>query len=76
MARSRRRDDDDDRDAAEPPTRSDAYVGLLAISLVALIAGCVFMFLDHDELEKQTVNPPSVTVSEDGLGAAKAAPKS
>jgi hypothetical protein len=69
MARKgKKRDDDEDRDE-EPKTRSDAYVGLLGISLVALIVGCVFMYLDHDELAKQNVPAPTVSVSENGLGA-------
>jgi hypothetical protein len=36
----------------EPKARNDAYTGLLAISLLALIGGCVLMYLDHDELGK------------------------
>lgn len=76
MARSRRRRDEEDDEPKEPPIKSDAYVGLLAISLIALVVGCVFMFLDHDELSKQTVTPPSISVSEDGLGSPKAASKS
>jgi hypothetical protein len=31
--------------------RSDAYVGLLAISLLAQIAGAVFLFLDYSQYE-------------------------
>jgi hypothetical protein len=44
-ARARSRHDDD----IEPAPRSDAYVGLLAISLVALLLGCLFLFLDYNQ---------------------------
>ena len=44
MAAARTRD----RGAAPAPS-SDAYVGLLGISLVALILGCVLLFLDWNE---------------------------
>jgi hypothetical protein len=36
----------------EAGPRNDAYTGLLAISLLALIGGCVLMYLDHDQLGK------------------------
>jgi hypothetical protein len=36
----------------EAAPRNDAYTGLLAISLLALIGGCVLMYLDHDQLGK------------------------
>jgi hypothetical protein len=39
------------RDAGPKP-RNDAYTGLLGISLLALVGGCVLMYLDHDELGK------------------------
>lgn len=41
-ARARRRDDD-----TTPKPRSDAYVGLLVISLIAMIVGSVFLYLDY-----------------------------
>ena len=72
--RSRRRDDDDDRDAV-PPVKSDAYVGLLAISLLALLVGCVFMYLDHEELSATKADPPSVQSAADGLNLPADAPK-
>lgn len=34
-------------DEAKP--ESDAYTGMLAISLIALIAGCVMLYLDFNE---------------------------
>lgn len=65
---SRRRDEDDDDDApAVDKPRSDAYVGLLAISLLALITGAVLLYLDYDELAKAQSPPPAVTLSDNGL---------
>jgi hypothetical protein len=40
------------------PATSDAYTGMLAISLVALIAGCVLLFLDYSQYPDK--NPPAV----------------
>jgi len=74
-SKSKRRVDDDDADAL-PKTRSDAYVGLLGISLVALLTGVILLFIDFDEISKGSAPLPSVTTSEDGLGLPKAAPKS
>lgn len=59
-ARIRRRDDD------APKPRSDAYVGLLIISLVAMITGCVFLYLDYSQYPDQAAPkvqplPPPVT---------------
>lgn len=34
-------------EAAAP--RSDAYTGMLLISLLALIAGCILLFLDYNQ---------------------------
>src|SRR5687768_3446958 len=31
------------------PATNDAYTGMLAISLLALIAGCVFLYLDYSQ---------------------------
>lgn len=41
MAKSRRRDDD-----YAPAPKSDAYVGLLVISLLGMITAAVFLYLD------------------------------
>ena len=68
MAHKRKRDDDNE-EPETPKTKSDAYVGLLGVSLLALVVGCVFMFLDHDELAKQNLPAPSLSVSEIGLGS-------
>ena len=46
MARARTRTPPDDR---VPKPRSDAYVGLLVISLIAMITGCVFLYLDFNQ---------------------------
>lgn len=42
-----------DTDAAPP--KSDAYTGVLIVSLLALIAGCVFLYLDYSQYEGKTV---------------------
>lgn len=73
MARSRSRRDDRDEDEV-PKTKSDAYVGLLLISFLALLVGVVMLYVDYDELSKGNAPAPSVSVSEDGLGLPKAAP--
>ncbi|HEV3205089.1 MAG TPA: hypothetical protein VGY77_11925 [Gemmataceae bacterium] len=57
MAVSRTRDRETERTVAP---RSDAYTGLLAISLGALVVSCVFLFLDFNQYEttkKPTVPP-------------------
>jgi len=66
MARARRSDDD-----APAPARSDAYVGLLLISLLAQIAGVVFFYLDWSQYgESQPKMPPAATVPATGAPAA------
>lgn len=63
--RSARDDDDDDDDDMEPVKSgpgNDAYTGLLAIALVAMIGACLFFFLDHSELSSQQLTAPAVTV--------------
>ena len=58
-----------DRDEDPDKPKSDAYVGLLAITLVALLGGAILVFLDHSELEEsaRAVQPPAVNLSVDGL---------
>lgn len=60
-ARSRADDDDydDDEDSARP--KNDVYVGLGIITLLALITGATFLYLDHDATSKK--QPPSATVT-------------
>ena len=50
--------------------RNDAYTGLLAISFLALVAGCVLMFLDTQALGDP---PQKLNVDVPGLTAGKAA---
>jgi hypothetical protein len=37
----------------------DAYVGLLAISLIAMITGTVFLFLDYNQYDSKPPSPPT-----------------
>ena len=46
------------RAANEPKPRSDAYTGLLLLSLLAQIAGAVFLFLDWHQYPD--ASPPEV----------------
>jgi len=41
-----------------PKTPSDAYTGMLLVSLLAIIAGCVFLYLDYSEYPDS--KPPKV----------------
>ena len=65
---SRAVEDDEDDDDDDMPIRkksgpgNDAYTGLLAIALLAMIAACVLFFLDHSELSSQPMSAPNVTV--------------
>ena len=54
---------------------NDAYTGMLAISLLALIAGCVFLYLDWSQYPDKTPprpNIPKVAPVNAGGGAAPA----
>lgn len=67
--------DDDDLPAAPPRKtgpRNDAYVGMLAISFVCLVATSVMLFLDFGAMDGQQVSPPAVTVPPLGAAAAPA----
>ena len=63
-------DDDDENDnddemgtvKKKSGAGNDAYTGLLAIALLAMVAACVLFFLDHSELSKQPLTAPNVTV--------------
>jgi hypothetical protein len=46
------------RSAGAPQARSDAYTALLALSLVAMVASCLLLFLDYNTYP--TVKPPKV----------------
>jgi hypothetical protein len=74
MAKKRRVDDDDreERDDRDDPAkpRSDAYVGLLGITLFVVLVGAVLMFQDHSEIDAEfkKVQPPSLNnLAGDGL---------
>ena len=62
-----------------PPATNDAYTGMLAISLLALIGGCVLLYLDfsqYPDSKGPTVPkaPPIATPAKDGAPA-KVEPK-
>jgi len=62
-------------DAAPAKTRSDAYVGLLVIALLAQLAGIIFLYLDWNEYEgKAPPKTPPVSLAAPGGGAPQAAP--
>lgn len=46
-------DEKDEKDLRTPVARDGAYVMMLFITLVAVIAGCVFMYLDFEEYGQQ-----------------------
>ena len=46
-----------DRDVTSSSPPSDAYTGLLAISLVAMITACVFLFLDWSAYGQKQPGP-------------------
>ena len=53
MAKSKKakesQEEKDEKDLRTPVARDGAYVMMLFITLVAIVAGTVFMYLDHDE---------------------------
>ncbi len=50
-----------DRGPAKPAARSDVYTGLLALALLAQIAGAIFLYLDYSEYPQKP--PPAVSDS-------------
>jgi hypothetical protein len=40
------------------PATMDAYTGMLAIALLALIVGCVLLYLDFSQYPEKTPTPP------------------
>lgn len=48
-----------DRDEAVSPP-SDAYTGMLAVSLVAMVLGCVFLWLDFSSYGNTKAPPVSI----------------
>jgi hypothetical protein len=53
---------------ATTDSRDDAYIYMLVISLVAMIIGCVFLFLDLDSFQGKPSAPsvPAVQRNPDG----------
>jgi hypothetical protein len=47
----------------EAKPRSDAYTGLLAVSLIGMIAGCIFLYLDYDTYKDKPPAVPAKTAS-------------
>lgn len=43
-----------------PKARNDAYTGLLAISLLALVVSCVLLYLDYSQYGTQKPQMPRV----------------
>jgi hypothetical protein len=46
------------RDAA--PATNDAYTGMLAVSLIALLAGCALLYLDWSQYPDKAPAPPHI----------------
>jgi hypothetical protein len=62
-------------DPSTPPATNDAYTGMLAISLFALIGGCVLLYLDYSQYPDSKAPavpkaPPIVTPAENAPAAA------
>ena len=53
---------DDDFAAPRPPSRNDAYTGMLLISLVCLVAATVLLMLDAGDMTASTLANPTVAV--------------
>jgi hypothetical protein len=51
-----------DRGPAKPAVRSDVWTGLLALALLAQIAGAVFLYLDYQSYPEGK-SPPDVAAS-------------
>ncbi len=65
------------RDLDIAPPKSDIYTGLLAVSLVAMITGCVLLYLDYSSYPqpKPPAAPaPTVTMPAPPAPAAPAQP--
>ncbi len=72
--------DDNDTPTRTSLPANDAWTGMLAISLLALIAGCVLLFLDwRNHMEKptklQSVTPPLTAAQDAGEGKEEAPPQ-
>ena len=51
----------DDSLPPPPKAKSDVYTGLLLISLIGLIAGAVFLFMDYSQYKGKPPQPPSLS---------------
>lgn len=56
----------------EPKATNDAYTGMLAVSLIALIVGCVLLYLDYSQYGSEP--PPAIPTSASVAQPAPAAP--
>lgn len=82
MARRRRRNEDEEDDdlddaparPAKTGPRSDAYVGMLAVTFLALATSAALLYMDFDSLSGQQVTPPVVNVPALGAPGAAAPP--
>jgi len=45
----------------EAKPRPDAYTGLLAVSLVGMITGCIFLYMDYTNYEAKPPTPQTKT---------------
>src|SRR4051812_12560155 len=59
---------------AQAQPRADAYTGMLVLSLVALMAGCLFLYLDYSQYEGKSAPPkaapPAATTTVPATGGA------
>ena len=53
------RDEKSPKDLREPVARDGAYVMMLVMTFIAIVAGCIFLYLDHDEYGQKS--PPKET---------------
>ena len=79
MAKTKTKDKETEK-AKDKPTvpkaRSDAYVMMLFITFVAIVAGTVLMYLDHDEYGgKKPPEAPKITDLVDSKGEPASPPK-
>jgi hypothetical protein len=50
-----------------PKPRTDTYTGLLAVSLIGMIVGCIFLYRDYDTYKGKPPNPARTTSAAGGL---------
>jgi hypothetical protein len=54
------------RDTEDSKATNDAWTGMLAISLLALLAGCAFLFLDYSQYPSKDPGPVPKAVQPGG----------